>query len=437
MERLEVITTYPEAHDCDECQECQKSIRVPSRSNNCSACKLLFLKRLYKDFSSGNEAANEIIKNPICANKLNGLFYYEWIPWERLKDISKIGQGGFGIIYKATWIDGLIDFATVHNGEMEYEREGGTEVAIKFMKTSLRNYDELFNEMNIQRALFTNSTVKFGNISKIYGITKNAQTLDYGFVMEFAKHGDMRMYLSLNFESTRWRYKLPIAINIANGLNLIHSVAMTHRDLHSGNILQYGESYIEIGDLGLSQPSNSITTATEEKKIYGVIPYIPPEVLRGENFTTAGDIYSLGMLLWELATGISPFHDCSHDGILITAILDGKRPEIISPLIPVCYIQLIEKCWDNDPSNRPTAEEVKKRLNEIIGMYEAYDDEFTNESPEILQFLESDKLLKEMSNTHQIKKNSQTIHPGAVYTSRLLTAQIVDFSTDFCSFNLK
>ncbi|KAG9290137.1 hypothetical protein G9A89_010443 [Geosiphon pyriformis] len=354
MENKEIKrTTRPYAHDCNECQWCQKSIKDYS-NNYCRECWFMFFEKHYKDFSSGNEEVDKIIKNPIYINNnqsfshTDELNYYEWIPWEGLLNINEIARGGFGIIYKATLIDGLIDLYSIkHHGSMEYKRDGftkGMQVAIKIIK---KNSSEVFKELYIQRAMFSYKGYGSSYVSKILGITRNAETLEYGIVMEFAVHGDMRKYLSTNFHSTSWYDKLDTAYSIASGLEHIHSTGLVHRDLHSGNILQLYTFRVTIGDLGLCQPTNyeatTTTITTEEKKIFGVIPYIPPEVLRGEKFTTAGDIYSYGMLLWELSTGKPPFHDCPHDEILIMAILNGQRPNITSPLIPPPIAEIIIK----------------------------------------------------------------------------------------------
>ncbi|KAG9300784.1 hypothetical protein G9A89_023582 [Geosiphon pyriformis] len=431
MEKKEIKRTRPEAaHDCNLCEECQESIR--NVVNKCGACKFLFFEKLYKDFSSGNKVIDEIIKNPIYTSPTEHSFskvnYYEWIPWESLSDINKIGEGGFGTIYKATFIDGFIRFDIIkHHGSIEYETWGkGMEVAIKFMKSSSKNSNEVFKELNIQRTMFNNNDSDFlYNISKIYGITQNTETFEYGIVIHLARYGDMRKHLSTNFHYMSWKDKLVIAQRIAWGLSMIHSFGMVHRDLHSGNILIYYSRTVQIGDLGLCQPTNNEATttgkATKEKKIYGVIPYIPPEVLRGEKFTTSGDIYSFAMILWELATGKPPFHDYPHDEILIMAILNGQRPNITSPLIPPSIGKLIKKCWDANSKNRPTAEEIWKKSGKLGNLY-------NNIFKRWIYFrtIKFSKSIQPLKKT--MKHDKKIIHTGAVYTSRPLTAQMIHFS---------
>ncbi|CAB5357048.1 unnamed protein product [Rhizophagus irregularis] len=94
--------------------------------------------------------------------------------------------------------------------------------------------------------------------------------------MEYASNGDLHKYLQKNFTEIDWRKKLAILYNITNGLLDIHNANFIHRDLHSGNMLM--SYYCKIGDLGLSRPANDTLLDNE---IYGVIPYIAPEIFKG------------------------------------------------------------------------------------------------------------------------------------------------------------
>ncbi|KAG9284238.1 hypothetical protein G9A89_002048 [Geosiphon pyriformis] len=438
MENKEIKTAISESHDCDLCKVCQKSIKEDY--NSCAACKFIFFKKFYKNFSSGNKVVDEIIKNPIYIPPNNeddsedtgSLNFYDWIPWEDMSNINECGRGGFGIIYNGIVTKGLMNsYSIKHHGSMEYTTkrwgtEGeGNKIAIKIMK----NNEEVFKELIIQRAMFINTGHMLLDITSVYGITQNPETLEYGIVTDFAENGDMRKYLSTNFYSNNWVDKLTASWRIISGLEAIHSSGMVHRDLHSGNILQYYGNIVRIGDLGLCQPVNNEATTTEEEKkgIFGVIPYIPPEVIKGERFTMAGDIYSFSMLLWELATGKPPFHDRSHDRDLIFDIsLNGVRPEITSPLIPPCIAEIIEKCWDANPKSRPTAKEVYNKLFALRNVAKS-----KTRSSEKIQFEESDKYIEEMvknDTTTNYSIITTNIHPGAIYTSRVLTLQMNQFS---------
>ncbi|RIA93799.1 kinase-like domain-containing protein, partial [Glomus cerebriforme] len=140
----------------------------------------------------------------------------------------------------------------------------------------------------------------------------------------------------------------------------IHNVEFVHRDFHSGNILFEGFShsrhYWKIGDLGLSQPANNTPCNNE---IYGVIPYIAPEIFKGSEFSKESDVYCMGMIMWELTTGCKPFANVEHDIHLILKILDGARPEITEDT-PECYSDLMKGCWDPDPKKRPSITEIRK-----------------------------------------------------------------------------
>ena len=133
----------------------------------------------------------------------------------------------------------------------------------------------------------------------------------------------------------------------------IHKKHYIHHDLHSGNILSHDFGQSVIGDLGLCQQM----IEGNSSRIYGVIPYLAPEVLSRKPYTKESDVYSFRMIMWEHTTGKKPFHNRSHNHILILDILKGERPQITDDT-PEFYAELMKKCWSHDPENRPTAKEV-------------------------------------------------------------------------------
>ena len=126
--------------------------------------------------------------------------------------------------------------------------------------------------------------------------------------------------------------------------------------MHSGNIFSYNNYNSKIGDLGLCQQIDK-----KDNKIVGIIPYLAPEVLSKEPYTKESDIYSFGMIMWEFTTGKKPFHVRPHDHHLILDILNGERPQITDDT-PEFYLELMKRCWDHNPKNRPTAKEIHHYL---------------------------------------------------------------------------
>ncbi|POG73957.1 kinase-like domain-containing protein, partial [Rhizophagus irregularis DAOM 181602=DAOM 197198] len=127
-------------------------------------------------------------------------------------------------------------------------------------------------------------------------------------IMEFANKGNLRNILH-NFKNFLWKDKIYWLLNVAIDLENIHGLGYLHKDLHSGNILQKDKSSY-ISDFGLSGPANEHKL---NDKVYGVLPYIAPEVLNNEPYTPSSDIYSFGVIMAELSSGKPPFYDKKHN----------------------------------------------------------------------------------------------------------------------------
>jgi serine/threonine protein kinase len=172
-------------------------------------------------------------------------------------------------------------------------------------------------------------------------------------VMQYANKGNLRGNLTKIIKND-WKQKLHMLYKIISGLNTIHKQNLIHCDFHDGNILNHDNKNIYISDLGLCQPVKSFL---EQHDIYGVIPFMAPEVLRGKSYTPASDIYSFSMIMWEFTSGVSPFNDRAHELQLSLSICKGERPEIIENT-PQCFVDLMKKCWNEDPLKRPSSEEI-------------------------------------------------------------------------------
>ncbi|RGB40483.1 kinase-like domain-containing protein, partial [Rhizophagus diaphanus] len=144
---------------------------------------------------------------------------------------------------------------------------------------------------------------------------------------------------------------------IAIGLKDIHNKGLIHQDFHCGNILSDFNEDAFITDLGLCQPANVKSSQNNNKKIYGVLPYIAPEVLRGKEYTQKSDIYGFGIIAYEICTGFPPYYDIAHDEFLAMKICNGLRPKS-NYKVPQFIFDIINHCWDADPLKRPNAVEL-------------------------------------------------------------------------------
>jgi serine/threonine protein kinase len=251
-------------------------------------------------------------------------------------------------------------------------------------------------------------------------------------VMEYAKNGSLRQHLNNSFNSTKWGEKLNILRNITYGLNQIHEKGLIHHDFHCGNILNYSE-YTLITDLGLCQPANVKPSQNECKELYGVLPYVAPEVLRGKEYTQESDIYGFGIIAYEVCTGLPPYHDIAHDKFLAISICQGLRPKS-NYKIPQLILDIIKQCWDADPSKRPKANELIDLLPNLCDeLINEPDDELDDESDDKSDDKYVSEIEKQVEEAKKINKKltsfsslytgttlSYTTNPQAIYTSRLL-----------------
>jgi len=161
-----------------------------------------------------------------------------------------------------------------------------------------------------------------------------------------------------------------------------------------------------IGDLGLCILQSEVD---DIKDIVGVMPYLAPELLSGHgSYSQATDIYAFGMIMWEISSHEKPFLEFVHDKLLALRIFRGLRPTITDDTPPF-YRDLMQKCWHSDPTQRPTAREIYMLIFNWEG--------FTTQ--EIQDQLVTAEEIRQRNMT--TKKQSKTQHPGAIYTSRLMT----------------
>jgi serine/threonine protein kinase len=231
-------------------------------------------------------------------------------------------------------------------------------------------------------------------------------------IMEYANNGNLRECLTEI--TSNWHQKLCILYRIINGLNEIHKQNLIHYDFHDGNILcnKYKDPKYVVFISNYLEPIQPAKSFLKKDNIYGVIPFLAPEVLKGNPYTQASNIYSFSMIMWEFTSKIPPFNNRAHNIQLALSICKGERPEIIENT-PQCYIDLMKKCWDEDPLKRPSSKEILKIIeNWIILPYREKVEDIDEELKcNIIEFINA-----------PIEYNNPIteFHPQAYYNSCLL-----------------
>ncbi|GBC03957.1 hypothetical protein RclHR1_05420001, partial [Rhizophagus clarus] len=317
----------------------------------------------------------------------------KWIPYNHFENVEYLDKGGFGIIYKAIWL----------------KSNGKKEVALKCLNNLNEdnlneNLDGFLNEWDCHK-----KCLKSVSIINLHGFTKNPDTLNYMVVMDYANKGNLRGNLTKVIENN-WNQRLFMLYKIISGLKEIHKQNLIHCDFHDGNILNHEDerdkvdkNKVFISDLGLCKATNFL----KEYDIYGVIPFMAPEVLRGKPYTPASDIYSFSMIMWEFTSGVPPFNDRAHDLLLSLSICKGERPEIIENT-PQCYVDLMKICWNGDPLKRPSASKVFDIITNWI--FRPDDGKVSELESNIMEFINA-----QIGNNHLTTES----HPKACYKSRL------------------
>ena len=224
----------------------------------------------------------------------------------------------------------------------------------------------------------------------------------YSLVMEYLPGGDL-FHLLKSSEPLAWPRRYQIGRDMTIGLHHLHERGVLHRDLKSLNVLLGSSGRAKLADFGLStlKTSSASTTADGFK---GTVLWSAPELFKpGAKATVASDIYSLGMVLWELASRKTPFTKAASPMIAMNWIMSGMQ-EIIPEGTPEEFKQLIEICWDKEPSKRPTADIIVKRLDGLLENEHKEDEKISVET-----HLPSPKFVQTESSKSEVKKLQEDV----------------------------
>jgi serine/threonine protein kinase len=246
----------------------------------------------------------------------------------RYKILEKLGEGGMGVVYKAE--------------DTELRRPA----ALKFLSPgALANGEE---EARFIHEAQSSASLDHPNICTVYEI---GQAGEHTFIaMAYVEGENLRDRLDSGrpFKVTE---AVDIAIQVAEGLQEAHSKGIIHRDVKSSNIMVTESGRAKIMDFGLAKSPR--LTAPEESTTLGTVAYMSPEQTRGEDVDGRSDIWSLGVVLYEMVAGERPFKG-DYEQAVVYSILN-QEPEPVTAMrsrIPVELEQIINKALEKNPNRR-------------------------------------------------------------------------------------
>eukprot|EP01119_Soliformovum_irregulare_P017898 TRINITY_DN5391_c0_g1_i1.p1 TRINITY_DN5391_c0_g1~~TRINITY_DN5391_c0_g1_i1.p1 ORF type:complete len:569 (-),score=197.91 TRINITY_DN5391_c0_g1_i1:16-1722(-) len=223
-----------------------------------------------------------------------------------------------------------------------------------------------FSEPDFRKEVALMCLLENDNLVPVYGAAIRFREGELWIISELMVKGaldallkDMGSYMDLHM-------KVKLARDICRGMSWLHSMNLMHRDLKSLNLLINRDGTAKLIDFGTSRvvDENKYMTAN-----VGTPAWIAPEVLNNEKYSYKADVYSFGIVLWELLTAQSPFSEMRSFEIP-QAVINGIRPAI--PDVPKedepthAYIRIMQQCWNGNPSNRPTFDELVRIYEEMI-----------------------------------------------------------------------
>eukprot|EP00698_Gefionella_okellyi_P003807 TRINITY_DN13538_c0_g1_i1.p1 TRINITY_DN13538_c0_g1~~TRINITY_DN13538_c0_g1_i1.p1 ORF type:complete len:363 (-),score=62.01 TRINITY_DN13538_c0_g1_i1:63-1151(-) len=262
--------------------------------------------------------------------------------WEiasnELMFIDKIAEGGFGEVYKATW--------------------RGKTVAVKTVKAQvLRNDPRCMKNFTTEISVMART--RHPNIAMFLGACLRPPEL--GIVLEFLPRGSVFDWLHSRAQVT-WELIRRFAIDTALAMNYLHlcKPPIIHRDLKSANLLIADDWTVKLSDFGLSR----LLDTQQHMTRVGTTAWTAPEVLSNQRYDIKADVFSFGIVLWELVTRHVPYAGMDPVQVALAVVNQNMRPPIPSTC-PPAMSQLMQRCWQTTPEYRPSFNEVLTALQSM------------------------------------------------------------------------
>nr|XP_009408295.1 PREDICTED: serine/threonine-protein kinase STY46-like isoform X4 [Musa acuminata subsp. malaccensis] len=258
-----------------------------------------------------------------------------------LKMGKKIARGSCGDLYRATYL--------------------GQDVAVKILRADQLNEALLleFNqEVDILRRVHHKNIVHY--------IGACVKPTELCIITEYMTGGNLYDHLHKQHISLELPHLLKFSIDICKGMDYLHQNNIIHRDLKTANLLLDANSVVKVGDFGVARFQNQEGVMTAET---GTYRWMAPEVINHQHYDNKADVFSFAIVLWELATSRVPYDNMTPLQAAL-GVRQGLRPDIPKDMHPT-LAALMQRCWDEIPSKRPSFEEITQELEELLHQVQA------------------------------------------------------------------
>ncbi|XP_042392906.1 serine/threonine-protein kinase STY46-like isoform X2 [Zingiber officinale] len=243
--------------------------------------------------------------------------------------------------------------ASGSHGDLYHGMYHSQDVAIKVLKPELVNVEM---QREFAQEVFIMRKVRHKNVLRFFGACTRPPTLC--IVTEFMSRGSVYDYLHKH----KGLFKLPtllrVAIDVSKGMNYLHQNNIIHRDLKAANLLMDENEIVKVADFGVARVKAESGVMTAET---GTYRWMAPEVIEHKPYDHKADVFSFGIVLWELLTAKLPYEYLTPLQAAVGVVQKGLRPTIPKDAHPK-LAELLEKCWKQNPIDRPDFSEILEML---------------------------------------------------------------------------
>jgi serine/threonine protein kinase len=242
--------------------------------------------------------------------------------------LSLLGSGGMSKVYLA------------------FDETSGREVAVKVVPS--RHGDAQRRLLQEARAL---AELRHPNIVTLHAVEEHqGRTLLVMERIDGESLADRVRPGGLDIEAFR-----AMALPVVEGIAAAHERGILHRDLKTGNVMVHADGRVQVLDFGLAEnfrPEADGRTATDVPTVVGTLPYMAPEMVEGKAVDPRSDVFSLGILLHELATGSRPFQGDNVTALMVAILRGQRRPAPFEPSLPAALPAIVDRCLQPLPADR-------------------------------------------------------------------------------------